>query len=123
MTINRVASMVTFFFNDYREEPFPGEDREVASSPKVGTYDLAPDMASMGVTVAAKNAIHPGMHSADICCSLMMTDLGDADPLLGPVQLRRGAAAARAQSDQSASGSEAGLRVLPATGPIATGIG
>ncbi len=34
----------------------------------------------VGGVVAARNAIHPGMHSADICCSLMMTDLGDADP-------------------------------------------
>lgn len=32
-----------------------------------------------GVTVA-KNAIHPGMHSADICCSVMLTDFGKADP-------------------------------------------
>ncbi|MFK7755078.1 MAG: RtcB family protein [Sedimentitalea sp.] len=34
----------------------------------------------VGGVVAAHNAIHPGMHSADICCSLMFTDLGDADP-------------------------------------------
>jgi len=34
----------------------------------------------VGGVVAAQNAIHPGMHSADICCSLMMTDLGNADP-------------------------------------------
>lgn len=34
----------------------------------------------VGGVVAAKNAIHPGMHSADICCSVMLTDLGDADP-------------------------------------------
>jgi len=53
---------VTFFFNDYREEPFPGEDRVVVSSPKVGTYDLAPDMSSMGVTVAARDAIRSGRY-------------------------------------------------------------
>lgn len=53
---------VTFFFNDYREEPFPGEDRGMASSPKVGTYDLAPDMSSMGVTVEAKAAIQSGKY-------------------------------------------------------------
>ncbi|WP_208354407.1 RtcB family protein [Pseudaestuariivita rosea] len=34
----------------------------------------------VGGVAAARNAIHPGMHSADICCSVMMTDLGDADP-------------------------------------------
>ena len=34
----------------------------------------------VGGVVAARNAIHPGMHSADICCSVMMTDLGEVDP-------------------------------------------
>lgn len=36
----------------------------------------------VGGVVVAKNAIHPGMHSADICCSVMLTDLGTADPKL-----------------------------------------
>ncbi|NQY11674.1 MAG: RtcB family protein [Flavobacteriales bacterium] len=34
----------------------------------------------VGGIAVAKNAIHPGMHSADICCSLMLTNFGDADP-------------------------------------------
>lgn len=34
----------------------------------------------VGGVVATKNTIHPGMHSADICCSVMLTDLGKADP-------------------------------------------
>jgi RNA-splicing ligase RtcB len=34
----------------------------------------------VGGVVAAKNAIHPGMHSADICCSVMLTDFGKTDP-------------------------------------------
>lgn len=34
----------------------------------------------VGGVVATHNAIHPGMHSADICCSVMLSDLGDADP-------------------------------------------
>ncbi len=34
----------------------------------------------VGGVVIAKNAIHPGMHSADICCSVMLTDFGKADP-------------------------------------------
>jgi 2,3-bisphosphoglycerate-independent phosphoglycerate mutase len=38
---------VTFFFNDYREAPFPGEDRFMAPSPKdVSTYDQRPEMAA-----------------------------------------------------------------------------
>ncbi len=34
----------------------------------------------VGGVVAAKNAIHPAMHSADICCSVMMTNFGHIDP-------------------------------------------
>lgn len=34
----------------------------------------------VGGIAIAKNAIHPGMHSADICCSVMLTDFGSADP-------------------------------------------
>ena len=37
---------VTFFFNDYREQPFPGESRQMAQSPKVPTYDLQPQMSA-----------------------------------------------------------------------------
>ena len=41
---------VTFFFNDYREEPFPGEERQLVHSPKVATYDLKPEMSAYEVT-------------------------------------------------------------------------
>lgn len=34
----------------------------------------------VGGVVVAKNAIHPGMHSADICCSVMLTNFGKIDP-------------------------------------------
>jgi len=37
---------VTFFANDYREEPFPYEARQMAQSPKVATYDLQPQMSA-----------------------------------------------------------------------------
>lgn len=40
---------VTFFFNDYREEPFEGERREIVQSPRVATYDLAPEMSARAV--------------------------------------------------------------------------
>jgi 2,3-bisphosphoglycerate-independent phosphoglycerate mutase len=40
---------VTFFYNDYREEPFPGEERQLVASPKVATYDLQPEMSAPGV--------------------------------------------------------------------------
>lgn len=41
---------VTFFFNDYREEPFPGEERELVHSPKVSTYDQKPEMSARELT-------------------------------------------------------------------------
>lgn len=34
----------------------------------------------VGAVVVAKNAIHPAMHSADICCSVMMTNFGKINP-------------------------------------------
>lgn len=34
----------------------------------------------VGGVVVARNAIHPAMHSADICCSVMMTNFGKVDP-------------------------------------------
>ncbi len=37
---------VTFFFSGGREETFPGELRILCPSPKVATYDLAPEMSA-----------------------------------------------------------------------------
>ncbi len=48
---------VTFFFNNYRSEPFSGEDRACQTSPKVVTYDLQPEMSAAEVTSKTKEAI------------------------------------------------------------------
>jgi 2,3-bisphosphoglycerate-independent phosphoglycerate mutase len=40
---------VTFFFNDYTEKPFSGEDRQIVPSPRVRTYDLKPEMSAYEV--------------------------------------------------------------------------
>ncbi|HEW78723.1 MAG TPA: 2,3-bisphosphoglycerate-independent phosphoglycerate mutase, partial [Phycisphaerales bacterium] len=40
---------VTFFFNDYTEKPFAGEDRQIVPSPRVRTYDLKPEMSAYEV--------------------------------------------------------------------------
>ncbi len=40
---------MTFFFNDYTEKPFKGEDRQIVPSPKVRTYDLKPEMSAYEV--------------------------------------------------------------------------
>ncbi|MDR3144245.1 MAG: 2,3-bisphosphoglycerate-independent phosphoglycerate mutase, partial [Puniceicoccales bacterium] len=56
---------VTFFFNDYREEPFDGEDRTLIPSPRdVETYDQKPEMSAIDVKNAAKNAILSGKYSS-----------------------------------------------------------
>jgi 2,3-bisphosphoglycerate-independent phosphoglycerate mutase len=41
---------VTYFFNGGREEPFPLEEHFLIPSPKVATYDLAPEMSADKVT-------------------------------------------------------------------------
>ncbi|MGE3798746.1 MAG: 2,3-bisphosphoglycerate-independent phosphoglycerate mutase, partial [Thermomicrobiales bacterium] len=51
---------VTFFLNGGREEPFPGEVRNLVPSPKVATYDLQPEMSASGVTDGVVAAIESG---------------------------------------------------------------
>ncbi|UCD30630.1 MAG: 2,3-bisphosphoglycerate-independent phosphoglycerate mutase [Planctomycetota bacterium] len=42
---------VTFFFNDYRDQPFEGEERKLIPSPReVKTYDEKPEMSAYEVT-------------------------------------------------------------------------
>ncbi len=41
---------VTYFLNGGREEPFEGEERILVPSPKVATYDEAPEMSAAEVT-------------------------------------------------------------------------
>lgn len=61
---------------------------ELMKTPTVVTGSIMPDACPTGTVgvipvggvVVTKNAIHPGMHSADICCSLMLTDFGKVDP-------------------------------------------
>ncbi len=53
---------VTFFFNDYRDEPFAGEDRFIVPSPKVPTYDLQPEMSAAGVCDETIRRIQSGAY-------------------------------------------------------------
>ncbi len=57
---------VTFFFSGGREEPFEGEKRIIAASPKVATYDLQPEMSAFELT----DKIIPEIEqkSADFIC-------------------------------------------------------
>ncbi len=54
---------VTFFFNNYRGESFPGETRAGPASPKVATYDLQPEMSAAEVTRLAREAILAGKYA------------------------------------------------------------
>jgi 2,3-bisphosphoglycerate-independent phosphoglycerate mutase len=53
---------VTFFFNDYREAPFPGEDRQIIASPAVSTYDQMPEMSAYGIADETVRRIESGLY-------------------------------------------------------------
>ncbi len=58
---------VTFFFNGGKETPEPGEDRYMAPSPQVATYDQAPEMSAAEVTEHLVAAIDSGKYDLIIC--------------------------------------------------------
>ena len=58
---------VTYFFNGGIEPPFPGEDRRLVPSPKVATYDLAPEMSAAGITEVLCSAISAREHDFVLC--------------------------------------------------------
>ncbi|MEM8494393.1 MAG: 2,3-bisphosphoglycerate-independent phosphoglycerate mutase, partial [Planctomycetota bacterium] len=65
---------VTFFANDYREEPFPGESREMAQSPKVATYDLQPEMSAPAI-----RDIVVGRIQSDDCDDFFLVNFANGD--------------------------------------------
>ncbi|MBL8745067.1 MAG: 2,3-bisphosphoglycerate-independent phosphoglycerate mutase [Phycisphaerae bacterium] len=65
---------VTFFFNDYRDEPFAGEAREIIQSPKVATYDQAPEMSAAGV----RDAVLRRLAAAD-CEPFIVVNFANGD--------------------------------------------
>ncbi len=85
---------VTFFFNGGVETPAPGETRRMAPSPKVRTYDLAPEMSAADVTrllvdatrsqdydLIIVNFANPDMvgHTGDLGAAIMAVEAVDAD--------------------------------------------
>ena len=83
---------VTFFLNGGVEVPATGEDRFMAPSPKVATYDLQPEMSAAEVADAFVGAIHdrydlivcnfanPDMvgHTGDIAAAIKACEAVDA---------------------------------------------
>lgn len=51
---------VTYFLNGGEERALPGEERTLVPSPKVATYDLAPEMSAAAVTDGAVAAVAGG---------------------------------------------------------------
>ena len=62
--------------------------RDLVRTPTVIAGAIMPDTCPtgsrgeipVGGVIAAKGAIHPGMHSADICCSMFVTKVDNVDP-------------------------------------------
>lgn len=53
---------VTYFFNDYRDEPFAGEERVLVASPRdVATYDQKPQMSAHEVTRVGTGRLATGI--------------------------------------------------------------
>jgi 2,3-bisphosphoglycerate-independent phosphoglycerate mutase len=65
---------VTFFFSGGREQPFEGEIRIMAASPKVATYDLQPEMSAQELT----DKLIPEINKAEadfICLNFANADM------------------------------------------------
>ncbi|MCA9285132.1 MAG: 2,3-bisphosphoglycerate-independent phosphoglycerate mutase [Phycisphaerales bacterium] len=66
---------VTFFFNDYRDDPFVGERRELIPSPRdVATYDLKPEMSAVAVCEAVLRRL-----AAEDCEPLIVVNFANGD--------------------------------------------
>lgn len=66
---------VTFFFNDYREEPFDGENRLLVPSPQdVSTYDQKPEMSARKVCQGVLERL-----AADDCEPLIIVNFANPD--------------------------------------------
>lgn len=93
----RAAGALPYHLNIRAETPDDAENiaqveahmRELMRVPTVVAGAVMPDACSssrepgtipVGGVIATKEAIHPGMHSADICCSMAVSIFGPADP-------------------------------------------
>lgn len=80
---------VTFFLNGGDESQADGEDRVMVPSPKVATYDLAPEMSADGVLSAALDSL-AGQHHDLIVVNFANPDMvghtGDLDAAIKAVE-------------------------------------
>ncbi len=64
---------VTFFMNGMIEQEFPGEDRVIIPSPRVSTYDKAPEMSAMQIAARVVQEIGKGTYD------LILLNFANAD--------------------------------------------
>lgn len=57
---------VTFFLNGMHEEEFPGEDRVIIPSPRVASYDKAPEMSTPKITERILHEVEKGEYDVII---------------------------------------------------------
>lgn len=79
---------VTFFLAGGKEEPEDGEDRYMAASPKVATYDLQPEMSAPEVGAHLIEAIHAGydLIVVNFANPDMVGHTGDLDAAIAAVE-------------------------------------
>lgn len=53
---------ITFFLNGTIEDPFPGEERQIVPSPRVSSYDQAPEMSAAEITKEVNKQIDAGTY-------------------------------------------------------------
>lgn len=73
---------VTYYFNGQRYDPFPGEDRLIIPSPRVATYDLAPEMSTPLLIDSFCKAFATNNHILgviNIACPDMVAHTGNTD--------------------------------------------
>ena len=80
---------VTFFFNGGVEAPEEGEDRILVPSPKVDTYDLAPEMSAVQITDELEKALDAeaaDVYIVNYANGDMVGHTGDFDATIKAVQ-------------------------------------
>ena len=99
---------VTFFLNGGDESPVVGEDRVMVPSPKVATYDLAPEMSAEGVLTAALDSLAARRHDlivVNFANPDMVGHTGDLDAAIRAVETVDGCVGRLAEAVLAQAGS------------------
>lgn len=73
---------ITFFLNGTLEDPFEGEDRLIVPSPKIASYDLAPEMSSMQITKEVVKVVEKNKYDlllVNFACPDMVAHTGNLE--------------------------------------------